>query len=134
MLLVFLVHDVIKHFIFPVLFQTTTFEMQRYLFSAYRRHKIFSFSHTFSNHNIWNAMLLVFPCIFPVLFQTTTFEISVTCFSSWIDSSYFNITFLCAVCWQKKTTWHLTNYGLHVSYFNVWDYMGIAHHNSCSII
>jgi len=34
-LLVFRVDDVIKTFHFPVFFQTATFEMQRYLFSAW---------------------------------------------------------------------------------------------------
>jgi hypothetical protein len=53
-LLVFPMDDFIKTFHFPVIFQTATFEMQRYLFSAYR---------------------------FPVFFQNTTFEMQRYLFS-----------------------------------------------------
>ena len=76
-----------KHF--PVLFQTTTFEISVTWFSSTWRYKTFSrtffpvlffrvlFSLYFLSRTFFFSCTF-FPCFFPpVLFQTTTFEISV---------------------------------------------------------
>ena len=64
-LVAFLVHDVIKHFpvLFPVIFETTLFEILVSWFSSTWRYKnIFPyfFSVLFSNHNVWNISSLLF--------------------------------------------------------------------------
>ena len=80
---VFLVHDVIKHFPFSVLFQTTTFEISVTCFSSTWRYKTFirSFFPYFFKPQRLKYQLLAFLVNdvikhFPVFFQTATFEIS----------------------------------------------------------
>ena len=79
---VFLVHDVIKHFIFPyffpVLFQPATFEISVSYFSSTWRYKTFHFPILFQTTtfecNIFLVHDVIKHFIFPVLFQTATFE------------------------------------------------------------
>jgi hypothetical protein len=94
-LLAFLVHDVIKHFIFPYLFKPQRLKCNVTCFSSTWRYETFhflvSFSRTFSNRNVWN----------------TTLEISISCFSStWrYRTFYFPVLFS---LWFHSSTYYST--------------------------
>ena len=112
-LVVFLVHDVIKHFIFPYFFKPQRLKYQLVVFLVHDVIKHFIFPYFFKPQRLKYQLVVflvhdvikhfIFPYFFPVLFQTTTFEISVSCFSSAWRYKTFHFPVLFPVLFQTAT-------------------------------
>jgi hypothetical protein len=143
----FLVHDFIKHFIFPVLFpalfQTPTFKISVTCLSStwWKKSKLNSEKiwkkwrkGKLNSEMIWKLWKKC-KLNFPVLFQSATFKISVSCFSStWrYKTIYFPVLFphtfsnsmfeLQRYLLRRKVSWivkRFGKYGTKVSWMVKW--------------
>jgi hypothetical protein len=116
---VFLVHDVIKHFIFPYFFKLQRLQCNVTWFSSTWRYKTFHFpvlfSRTFSNHKVWNTTLLAFLVhdvikhfIFPYFFKPQRLKCNIICFSSTWGYKTFHFPVLLPRTFSNRNVWNTT--------------------------